>query len=95
MTKQKRVRPECESFSNPLIRQVKIFAEYLVRIDEMCLMMILTHIIVIVFDYCQSQKLAVVVIVLAIGKPVRDIVFLYSLISCFVVVFVHFSLFLL
>lgn len=32
----------CESFSNPLIRQVKIFAEYLVGIDEMCLIMILT-----------------------------------------------------
>ena len=56
---------------------------------------LVSSLIVIVFDYCQSQKLAVVVIVLAIGKPVRDIVFLYSLISCFVVVFVHFSLFLL
>lgn len=29
-------------FSSSLIRQVKIFAEYLVRIDEMCLIMILT-----------------------------------------------------
>ena len=36
------LRPVSESFSYPLIRQVKIFAEFLVRIDEMCLIMILT-----------------------------------------------------
>ena len=34
-----------------LIRQVKIFAEYLVRIDEMCLIMILTAWLWIVFEY--------------------------------------------
>ena len=48
---KKGVRPVCESFSNPLIRQVKIFAEFLVRIDEMCLIMILTAWLWIVFEY--------------------------------------------
>ena len=38
-------------FSCSLIHQVKIFAEYLVRIDEMCLIMILTAWLWKVFEY--------------------------------------------